>query len=132
MSSTFSIESSQLVCDISSLSVSEVSTVSELSSFTSFIYDFIPGGNVDTCGGRHSSFWSPNFLFPYLVLSYFFGKDIARDFIFLLLSDAFSGVTFSFVSFVRPDLFSPVAPDKTDESVRSFSTTISSGDVTYD
>ena len=39
----------------------------------------------------------------------------------------FSGVTFALVYPIKPELFSPVAPDKTDRSVRSLSTTITSG-----
>ena len=47
------IESSLLLHDVSSLSVREVSVVSRLLSFASFINDLDPGGNGGTCGGRH-------------------------------------------------------------------------------
>ena len=46
----FSVELSRLVRDVSSLSVREVSIVSGLSSFASFINDLNTGGNVGTCG----------------------------------------------------------------------------------
>ena len=50
---TFLIELSRLVGDVSYLSVNEVSIVSGLSLFASFLNDLNPGGNVGTCGGRH-------------------------------------------------------------------------------
>ena len=53
MNFTFSIESYRLVHDISSLSVREVSVVSGISSFASFINDLDPGGNRGTCGGSY-------------------------------------------------------------------------------
>ena len=52
MDLTFSIESYQLVGDISCLSVREVSLVSGLSSFASFHNDLNPGGNGGTYGVR--------------------------------------------------------------------------------
>ena len=53
MDFTFSIESYILVSDVLSLSVREVSVVSGLSHFASFLNDLNPGGNGGTCGGRH-------------------------------------------------------------------------------
>ena len=50
---TFSIESYRLVRDVSSLLVREVSVVSGLSSFASFLNDLNPGVNGGRCGGRH-------------------------------------------------------------------------------
>ena len=59
MNPKFSIESHQLVREVSSLSVRDVSVVSGLSSFASFLNDLKPGGNGGKCGGRHWYFWSP-------------------------------------------------------------------------
>ena len=53
MAFTFSIESSQLVCEVSYLSVREVSVVSGLSSFASFLNYLFPEENGGTCDGRH-------------------------------------------------------------------------------
>ena len=55
---TFSIESPQVVRDVSSLSVREVYVVSGLSSFASFLNGLNIGGNGVTHGGRHLSFGS--------------------------------------------------------------------------
>ena len=49
----FSIESYQLVRDVLSLSLREVSVVSGLSSFASFPNDLNPGEIVGTCGRTH-------------------------------------------------------------------------------
>ena len=56
---TFTIESSSLVRDVSSLLVREVSVVSGLSSFSSFLNDLNPGGNLGKSGGRLWSFLIP-------------------------------------------------------------------------
>ena len=61
MAFAFSIESSRLVCDVSSLSVREVSVVSGLSSFSSFLNDLIPEKNGGASDLRHLYFWSPKF-----------------------------------------------------------------------
>ena len=53
MAFKFSIESSQLVCDVSSLSVREVSVVAVLSSFASFLNDLIPEENGGMCDGKY-------------------------------------------------------------------------------
>ena len=80
----FSIESSQLVCDVSSLSVREVSVVSGLSSFVSFINYLFPEENGGTCDGRHWSFWSPNYFYPDLELDPFLVDTYLGIFIFFL------------------------------------------------
>ena len=49
----FSIKSSQLVCDVSSLSVCEVYVVSGLSLFASFLNDIIPKENGGTSDGSY-------------------------------------------------------------------------------
>ena len=53
MDFTLSIESSRLVCNVSSLSVREVSAVSGLSSFASFIIYLNLEENGGTCDGRN-------------------------------------------------------------------------------
>ena len=55
MAFVFSIEPSQLVRDILSLSLCEVSLVSVLSSFASFLNDLNPRGNEGRYGSRSSS-----------------------------------------------------------------------------
>ena len=52
MAFKFSIEPYRLVHDVSYLSVPEVSIVSGLESFASFLNDLNPGRNGGTCGGR--------------------------------------------------------------------------------
>ena len=49
----FSIESYQVVREVSSLSLREVYLFLGFSSFASFLNDLNPGGNGGTCGGRH-------------------------------------------------------------------------------
>ena len=53
MSFTFSIELSQLVCDVSYLSDCELSVVLELSSLSSFNNILFPGINVGTSVVSH-------------------------------------------------------------------------------
>ena len=53
MAFVFSMESSQLVRDVSSLSVHEVYVLTGLSSFASFLNYLNPEENGGMCGGRH-------------------------------------------------------------------------------
>ena len=53
MGFTLSIESSWVVREVSSLPVCEVSVVSGLSSFDSFLNDLNPEQNGGMCDGRH-------------------------------------------------------------------------------
>ena len=99
----FSIESSRLVCDLSSSSVREAHKVSGISSFDWFFNDLYPEENGGMCDGKaliflESKIISPNLeldpslLETYLVILYFF----------FFFWNAFSGVTIALVSPVIP------------------------------
>ena len=83
MDFTFSIESYRLVRDLSSLSVREVSIVSELLSFASFLNDLNPGVNGDACDERHCYILSPKVFLSWFGILYFLGGDVVSYFIFL-------------------------------------------------
>ena len=86
---TFSIESYQLVRDVSSLSVLEVYVVSWLSSFASFLNYLNLGGNGGTCGGRHWYFVLLNYLYPDLGLDPFLMDTYLVIYIYFLYWNAF-------------------------------------------
>ena len=111
----FSIESSWSVRDVSSLSVSEVSVVSGLSSFALDLNYLDPEENGDTCFWRHLYFWSPEVFLSWFGIGSFLGGDIASDFFW----NVFSDVILARVYTGNTELI--------DIPVRKFSTTINSG-----
>ena len=98
----FTIESSWLVRDVSSLSVREVSVVSGLSPFFLFLNDLNPVGNGVTCGGSHWYFWSPKLFLSWFVIGSFLGGDVASGFFFFLSWDEFLGRR---LSTLEPDFY---------------------------
>ena len=133
MSFTFVIESSWLVCDVSSFSVCEVSVVSGLSSFFLFLNYFITGRNVGTSDVRHWKILSLMIFLSWFGVGSFLGGDIARNFIyFFFFGMSFYGVTLDLVPRIKPELIIPVATNKADIPIRCLCTTISSGAGAYD